>query len=147
MSAKGARHELVRTELADAFARKLPPGMRCHVELGWRPGGDRYVEPDLMICPASLQPTTLLASAVILIVEVSDSSLSYDRTIKAQLYAEAGVQEYWSVDANSLRTMVHLGPGSGGYRSISEADPASTLTPHAEQLLAIALTSLGIGAI
>jgi len=37
-------------------------------------------------------------SDVFLIIEVADSSLKYDRTIKAELYAEKGVPEYWVAD-------------------------------------------------
>lgn len=34
----------------------------------------------------------------LLAIEVADSSLKSDRTTKADLYAEAGIQEYWVVD-------------------------------------------------
>jgi Uma2 family endonuclease len=38
---------------------------------------------------------------IFLIIEIADSSLEYDRTIKAELYAEKGVPEYWVADIPS----------------------------------------------
>jgi Uma2 family endonuclease len=50
-----------------------------------------------------------------LIVEVSDSSLPYDRGEKAQLYASCGVPEYWIVNLVDRVVEVHREPGTGGY--------------------------------
>ncbi|MEM6397701.1 MAG: Uma2 family endonuclease [Bacteroidota bacterium] len=47
-----------------------------------------------------------------LIVEVSNSSLNRDRTIKAELYAEAGLAEYWIVNLINRQIEVHLHPDS-----------------------------------
>jgi len=35
---------------------------------------------------------------VLVIIEVADSSLEYDRDVKAPIYANAGIPEYWLVD-------------------------------------------------
>ena len=144
LASKGARHETVRTELSDRFARKIARSMRCHVGLGWRAGGDRYVEPDLMICPASPEPTTISPAEVVLLIEVADTSLSYDRTVKAAIYASLGVREYWSIDANALTTLVHLGPPDDGYRDVRTFGPGDLMTPSLAPDLAIALAGLGI---
>ena len=45
-----------------------------------------------------------------ILVEVSDSSLAFDRTTKLQLYARAGVREYWIVDVEGRQVAVHTGP-------------------------------------
>lgn len=52
---------------------------------------------------------------VLVVVEVSDTTLSYDRSVKLPLYAEAGVPEAWIVDLAGQRVEVHHGPGPGGY--------------------------------
>lgn len=55
---------------------------------------------------------------VLLVVEVSDTTLSYDRNTKLPLYAGAGVPEAWIVDLAGRRIEVHHGPGPGGYRDL-----------------------------
>jgi Uma2 family endonuclease len=44
-----------------------------------------------------------------LVVEIADSSLASDLSIKRRLYARAGVPEYWVVDLNNRRLVVHRG--------------------------------------
>ena len=46
------------------------------------------------------------ASDVLLVIEISKSSLGYDRGRKAQIYAALGVREYWAIDAASLETRI-----------------------------------------
>jgi Uma2 family endonuclease len=52
---------------------------------------------------------------VLLLVEVADSSLSYDRDVKVPLYAESGVPEVWLVDLNSESISVFRRPSADGY--------------------------------
>ncbi len=53
-----------------------------------------------------------------LLVEVADSSLSFDRSIKAGLYARAGIADYWVVDVRNRRIIVHRDPLDGRYGSV-----------------------------
>ena len=53
---------------------------------------------------------------VLLLVEVSDTSLSDDRDIKVPLYARHGIPEVWLVDLAHERLEVYLGPTAQGYR-------------------------------
>lgn len=46
----------------------------------------------------------------VLVVEVSDSTLSYDRHEKASLYAKAGIKDYWIVNVNGAQLEVHRHP-------------------------------------
>ena len=55
---------------------------------------------------------------VLLIVEVADSSLAYDRDTKMPLYAEAGIPEAWLVDLGADVILVHRRPLSGRYRDV-----------------------------
>jgi Uma2 family endonuclease len=54
----------------------------------------------------------------LLVVEVSDSSLRYDRRIKGPRYAQAGIAEYWLVDVRRGRIFVHRTPAAGEYRRV-----------------------------
>jgi Uma2 family endonuclease len=58
---------------------------------------------------------------VFLVVEVSDSTLRYDRTVKAELYARYGVAEYWIVNVVAGEVIVHRGPSADGYRNVRVA--------------------------
>ena len=53
-----------------------------------------------------------------LIIEVADSSIEYDRGGKSLLYARAGIQEYWIVNLPEKVLEVHRQPREGLYRSI-----------------------------
>lgn len=56
---------------------------------------------------------------VFLIIEVADSSLSYDRGDKAAIYAQAGIADYWIVNLRDRVVEVHRDPEPGGYRTIA----------------------------
>ena len=68
---------------------------------------------------------------VALLIEVIDSSLRYDRRLKAPLYAEAGVQDYWIVDLEGEAVEVYRGPSAGGFQSVHRVGVAGTLSPLA----------------
>lgn len=55
---------------------------------------------------------------VLLVVEVSHYSASYDRNIKAPLYAEAGVPEYWQVDVLKESVTVRTDPKANKYQTV-----------------------------
>jgi Uma2 family endonuclease len=52
-------------------------------------------------------------SDILLIVEMADSSLEYDRTVKLQLYAETGISEYWIADIRNDCLIAFSRPGIG----------------------------------
>jgi len=56
------------------------------------------------------------AAEVLLIVEVSDSSLEHDQGIKLPIYAAAGVRELWLVNLVEQRVEIYLDPANGIYR-------------------------------
>lgn len=66
-----------------------------------------------------------------LIVEVSDTSLVFDLTAKAALYARAGISEYWVVDIQGRRVVVHRQPKGGRYRSIVAYGQDESIAPLA----------------
>jgi Uma2 family endonuclease len=65
---------------------------------------------------------------LLLVVEVSDTTASFDLTRKAALYAAAGVPEYWVLDLTRRILVVHRRPDGSTYRLLqlfSEADTVS----------------------
>ncbi|MBA2349909.1 MAG: Uma2 family endonuclease [Solirubrobacterales bacterium] len=66
-----------------------------------------------------------------LVVEVSYSSLRYDRIMKARLYARHGVPEYWIVNLPEACVEVHREPEGDTYRSHTvEAAPCALALPE-----------------
>ena len=71
------------------------------------------------------------AEDALLVVEVADSSLAYDRSTKRRLYAEAAIPEYWVVDCTAETVEVHRGPGPDGYGDVRLVTGQATLSPQA----------------
>ena len=71
------------------------------------------------------------AADVLLIIEVADSSLPYDRDVKLPHYAEAGIPEVWLVDLNSERITVYRDPSADGYRDVVTVRRGEMLRPAA----------------
>jgi len=68
---------------------------------------------------------------LILAGEVSDTSLRTDAKAKRDLYARAGVPEYWVLDIVSRRLIVHRDPAEGLYRTILSLGEDDTVSVHA----------------
>jgi Uma2 family endonuclease len=62
-----------------------------------------------------------------LVVEVADSSLTWDRDRKAPRYAAAGIPNCWIVDLVAGEILVQSGPGPSGYRDLHRAQGGETL--------------------
>ena len=65
---------------------------------------------------------------VLLLVEVADSSLRYDRAVKLPLYARSGIGEVWIVDLVRRVVDVHRTPSAGGYATVETHGPEDTVT-------------------
>jgi Uma2 family endonuclease len=66
-----------------------------------------------------------------LVVEVSDTSLGFDLTKKAALYARAGIVEYWVLDVAARRLVVHREPAGGQYTAVAVYGEHETIAPLA----------------
>lgn len=60
---------------------------------------------------------------ILLLVEVSDATAAFDRTVNAPLYARAGVPELWTVDLPASRLLVHRSPTPSGYGDVTPFGP------------------------
>jgi Uma2 family endonuclease len=68
-------------------------------------------------------------SDLALVVEVADTSLAFDLTTKAGLYARAGIVEYWVVDIQGRRLLSHRQPANGAYESVKVYGPDEQIMP------------------
>jgi Uma2 family endonuclease len=67
---------------------------------------------------------------IVLVIEIAESSLNFDRTTKAALYADAGIGEYWIADLDGQQLLALSEPNDGRYvrsRIFSRHDQTSPM--------------------
>jgi Uma2 family endonuclease len=64
-----------------------------------------------------------------LVIEIADTSLAFDLTVKAALYARAGIAEYWVLDVPGRRLIVHRDPENGQYGSVTAYNEQESVAP------------------
>jgi Uma2 family endonuclease len=67
---------------------------------------------------------------VLLLIEVSDSTLRYDRDVKVPLYARNGIPEVWLVNLPKKIVEVYCNPHKGKYRSVKKLGLSETVSPQ-----------------
>jgi Uma2 family endonuclease len=136
------RLELVEGELISKIGKKRPHVIATTVIYPWlvRVFGGEYVNPEAPIDVApednptnEPEPDLIVLSKpsreirdanprpedLRLVVEISDSTVSFDMTTKAALYARSGIVEYWIFDIPARRIIVHRDPREGRYQSVT----------------------------
>lgn len=114
MSPQDSGHTTAVSLLDYLFKAAFPRGWVVRIQSPLALGAESDPEPDIAVVKGSprdfvrSQPSTAA-----LVIEVASSSLEYDRTSKASLYAEAGIQDYWIVDLIERRLEVYRNPREG----------------------------------
>jgi len=139
MSPKGRRHEIIRGELAFRFTRLAPDDVFVIAEPQFNLADDTYLNPDILVHPASLKTPDVRGADALLVIEVADTSLRYDLNTKAPIYATHGVREYWVINAGTLITMVHKEPSDQTYGFVQEVAPNAMLAPSLVPAFAMSL--------
>lgn len=155
MGTAGILHEDVRVELIEgevvdmfpigashvgcvglttmALTRQVHAHAIVFVQCPIRIADDGEPQPDLLVVRKGYDRSKLPTPAdTFLLIEVSDSSLRFDRHIKLPLYADAGILEAWIFDLPAARIERHTDPHAGGYRTAATAGageflPSTTL--------------------
>lgn len=78
-----------------------------------------------------------------LVVEISDSTLAFDLSVKAGLYARAGIAEYWVLDVTGHRLICHRAPTAGRYSSVIAYSKDESLEPLSAPGFAFSPAQLG----
>ncbi len=155
LTSRGRRVELIRGEIWDLGPMNTPhtvgltrtrryldrtfAGLDVRVQVPLDVSADSLPLPDFAVVPLvpddylSAHPTGRMAS---LVVEIADSSLNTDLTVKAELYATSGVQEYWVLDVENRILHVLRNPGTvaangTAYRSQQQFGPDDSVAPLA----------------
>jgi hypothetical protein len=90
-------------------------------------------EPDLIVLKREFSTfdSNPQSSDLNLVVEIADSTLKFDLTVKAALYARAEIVEYWVLDVAGRRLIAHRGPVSGTYTSVEVYGEHEIISPLA----------------
>jgi Uma2 family endonuclease len=110
-------------------------------------GADMDPEPDVAVVPGGPRDYSATPTMALLIVGVADTSLSYDTTTKAELYAEKSIPEYWVLDLANRRLLVFRDPapiaaGGAAYRTLLTLSPSESVSPLAVPAAAVAVADL-----
>jgi Uma2 family endonuclease len=96
------------------------------------PSSDSEPEPDLVwVIQRDYLNRHAEPHEVLLLVEVADSSLAADRGLKLEIYAEAGIAEYWIVNLIDQQIEVYRNPAGGDYQDKSIFRGDALLAPLA----------------
>ena len=102
-------------------------------------------EPDLMLLQfrsdyySKSHPTV---ADVLLVIEVSHTSAEFDLTKKMEIYASAGIPEYWVVDLNRDLVVVHREPTDLKYSNVQECGADDVVAPKAFEDVELAVRDI-----
>lgn len=145
MGAINVAHAAAVRRLIQLLMPTLSPGIILDAQNPIRLPGESLLQPDVVL----LRPRPDLyaddhpgVESLLLVIEVSDTTLRYDRGTKATLYAAAGIREYWIVNLSGRQLEVYREPSQQGYRNL-------TILPAEETVAMLALPdfTLSVGAI
>jgi Uma2 family endonuclease len=129
----GPPHGYSVDDFEELFARRLykPENTLARVRVQNPIHLDDYSapEPDVVLydpdMPRNRHPRP---EDIFLVVEVADSTVDYDRNVKAEHYAAAGIVEYWLVDLPNEVVDVHRQPEDDGYAERVRHRPGDNLS-------------------
>ncbi len=125
MSPQGAPHAWVTAALHWILVKQLGDEWLVRSHSGLAAWDHSMPEPDLAVVPRggpAHHPTT-----AVLVVEVAETSLRFDRGRKATLYAEAGIPAYWVVDLANRCVHVYTAPREDRYQAVATSLAGATL--------------------
>ena len=134
---KSAFHSMLVALLVE-WLRTVLGGRFVHqeVSINLNPALDRTneLEPDAIVLTRDLtnfQTDNPTPADIRLLVEVAVSTREYDLGPKAARYAAAGITEYWVLDIDQNRIVVHRDPAPTGYQSTAAYAADEALSPLA----------------
>jgi Uma2 family endonuclease len=153
----GQRFELIDGDLIDKMGQNPPHSYAIRTLFAWliqifgakqvqvqqpieasAPDRERSVpEPDLAVLvelKADYRQRHPRGDELLLAIEVADTTAQYDATTKRDLYARAGVPEYWVLDINSRRLIVHRNLSQGKFEQIESVPETAVVSIRDAQI-------------
>src|ERR1700722_7311439 len=142
-------HAITVDRAAKLLDRLLAPAFWVRSQLPLSFGPMTEPEPDVSVVTGGPKDYQDHPTFAVLIVEVSDSTLAYDRGPKASLYARAGIADYWIVNLVDRKLEVRRTPVADatqvyghGYASLTELIPPATVSPLAAPQVSLVVADL-----
>lgn len=129
----GPPHASAVNELARILNAKVGEKAKVTVQSPILLGESTHPQPDVCL----VKPVDVYfhrhpePEEVLLIIEVSDSSVEFDRSTKGRLYSRAWIPEYWLIDIPGQRVEVYSSPGPDGYTEKQELGRGDRISPAA----------------
>jgi Uma2 family endonuclease len=120
MSPKGKKHVVSTTRANNCFRKHLGDRAIIRSQDPIKLGERSEPEPDVALLSPDEQeyvdrdPTP---QEILYVLEIADTTLTYDRTIKAPLYAQAGIIQYGILNVNARELEDYRDPDDSGYRT------------------------------
>ncbi len=122
-------HSSAIVRLTRLLVLATSPQEMVRVQLPFAIGERNMPEPDFAIVTGDPQDYEKnQPETATLIIEVSDSTLTYDRTTKAKLYARAAVPDYWILNLNERILEIYRNPVGTEYTEQTDYDETQTVT-------------------
>ena len=134
MAPIGPKHATVADRLARLFMLAVHDAAIVSCGRPVNLGDFSDPQPDVMLLKPRLDDYSNAhpsAADVLLLIEVSDSTLTFDQSTKLSLYARYGVSEYWVVDVEGKRIVVYREPAAKGYVRKLEFSAPNAISPQA----------------
>lgn len=132
MAPIGSKHAFIVNRISQTFSTGAGEQCLVSTQNPIRLGERSEPQPDVALLRSGNYMDALPTAAdVLLIVEVSDSTLEYDRDIKVDLYARHGIPEVWLLDVNAREITVYREPLEGQYRLIRKPTAAEAVSSMA----------------
>ena len=134
MSPIGSEHSGVVDQLAEILIEQLMRRAVVKVQGPLQLEDHSEPQPDLILLAPrrDFYKRSLPRPAdVLLVIEVADSSLAYDRAVKMALYAGAGMPEAWIINLIDRWIEVYRDPSPAGYTTLLKILPGKSVTPQA----------------
>lgn len=132
MSPQGSRHAAAIRRVEEALRRAYESGVDVRVQLPLTLSETDQPEPDVAVVPGHFDDYVEAHPAeAVLVVEVADTSLDFDRTRKLSRYARASVPVYWIVDVQNGALEVYRDPAGATYQAKATHRAGSVPAPHA----------------
>ncbi len=134
MAPIGPEHSSVVDDVAATLIRAVADRARVRIGQPLRLDAHNEPQPDLALVvprPDRYRASHPTPGDVLLLIEVAQSSLAFDRTAKLRLYASHGIQEYWIVNLPERCLEVCRDPQGDRYASVTRFAPDAVLEPAA----------------
>jgi len=121
LSPVGRQHAACVDRLTELFVLGLSARAMVRVQSPIRLGNNSEPQPDVAILqrrPDFYAEAHPQAPDVLALVEVADTTVEFDRTVKVPLYAQDGIAEVWIVDLKAGEVEVYREPSADGYGQI-----------------------------